>query len=289
MPELSRSKSTRRSSVFLQRLGVVVADRRERAGRLERRRRHARREEAGDAEQHRDRRVGLVDGVAGSRRSPRSAAAGVGSANGNDDTRFPELAQPLDPALGRVAGDQRRVDRADRDAGDPVAAHGASPPAPRTRRPGRRRARRRPAARGCIPRSSSRRGAARRRAGFAARRAVPCSMAPAVVGAVEAAQQAGPDQGAGAGAARRRARLLGGAGDDVPDATSIRSPSASVPPACARSWTAQVASKRYIAWKASATVLPTVSRPWLRSIRKVLSPRSATRRGFSSSRSATPS
>jgi hypothetical protein len=32
-----------------------------------------------------------------------------------------------------------------------------------------------------------------------------------------------------------------------------------------------------------------VSRPWLRSIRKVFVPRSATSRGFSSSRSATPS
>ena len=41
--------------------------------------------------------------------------------------------------------------------------------------------------------------------------------------------------------------------------------------------------------KASATELPTVSRPWLRSIRWLAWPRSVTRRGFSSSRSATPS
>jgi hypothetical protein len=32
----------------------------------------------------------------------------------------PELAQPVDPVLGRVAGDQRGIDGADRDAGDPV-------------------------------------------------------------------------------------------------------------------------------------------------------------------------
>ena len=41
----------------------------------------------------------------------------------NGDSRrnaIPEFAQPLDPALRRVAGDQRRVDRADRNAGHPI-------------------------------------------------------------------------------------------------------------------------------------------------------------------------
>jgi hypothetical protein len=33
---------------------------------------------------------------------------------------MPELAQPVDPMLGRVARDQGRIDRADGDAGDPV-------------------------------------------------------------------------------------------------------------------------------------------------------------------------
>ena len=70
---------------------------------------------------------------------------------------------------------------------------------------------------------------------------------------------------------------------------SIRSPCASVPPAWARICTAQAVSKAYMDWNAAGIVLPTVSRPWLRSIRKVLSPRSATSRGFSSSRRATPS
>ncbi|MNL50260.1 hypothetical protein D3C87_1732620 [compost metagenome] len=45
----------------------------------------------------------------------------------------------------------------------------------------------------------------------------------------------------------------------------------------------------YIDKNASAIVLPTVSSPWLRSIRKLASPKSACRRGFSSSRNATPS
>src|SRR6185312_14020081 len=34
--------------------------------------------------------------------------------------RLPEFAQPFHPPLGRVAGDDRRVQRADRDAGQPV-------------------------------------------------------------------------------------------------------------------------------------------------------------------------
>jgi hypothetical protein len=98
--------------------GVVVADRRQRPRRLERGGRSARREEAGDAEQHRDRRVGLVEDIARAvdalsewrqRRRPRKRRDAL-----------PELAQPLDPPLGRVAGDERGIDRADRDAGDPV-------------------------------------------------------------------------------------------------------------------------------------------------------------------------
>ena len=33
---------------------------------------------------------------------------------------LPELAQTRDALLGRIAGDQRRVDRADRDSRDPI-------------------------------------------------------------------------------------------------------------------------------------------------------------------------
>ena len=33
---------------------------------------------------------------------------------------LPEFAQAIDPAFRRIAGDQRRIDGADRDSGDPV-------------------------------------------------------------------------------------------------------------------------------------------------------------------------
>ena len=40
--------------------------------------------------------------------------------SGDVQTRLPEFAQPLDAPFRRIAGDQRRVDRADRNARDPV-------------------------------------------------------------------------------------------------------------------------------------------------------------------------
>ena len=56
----------------------------------------------------------------------------------------------------------------------------------------------------------------------------------------------------------------------------------SLPPDCARTSIIQLASNAYMNRNASAIVEAAVSRPWLRSIRKFLSPRSRTRRGFSS-------
>ena len=104
---------------LLQRLGVVVADRAQRAGRLEWCGRNARHEEPLDAEQHGDRRVGLVDRVAGAvdpvqlRRQRRRRER-------KRRHLLPEFAQPGNAPLRRVAGDQRRVDGADRDARHPV-------------------------------------------------------------------------------------------------------------------------------------------------------------------------
>ena len=63
----------------------------------------------------------------------------------------------------------------------------------------------------------------------------------------------------------------------------------SPPPDCAPIWICQVFSTVYMLRKASAMDLPTVSRPWLRSIKKLAVPMSACNRAFSSSRIATPS
>ena len=67
--------------------------------------------------------------------------------------------------------------------------------------------------------------------------------------------------------------------------TRISSP----PPACARICTSHAFCRMYMKRKASATVSPHVSSPWLRRIIECLSPRSRTSRAFSSGLSATPS
>ncbi|MNT80621.1 hypothetical protein D3C72_2201100 [compost metagenome] len=61
------------------------------------------------------------------------------------------------------------------------------------------------------------------------------------------------------------------------------------PPLCARIWMRQADSSVYMVRKASDTVRPHVSKPWLRRIICLQRPRSATSRAFSSSRKATPS
>jgi len=99
---------------LLQRRGVVIAQRRRRAGGPERRRRKARREEARHAKGGDDRSTCLVEqrarAVAGHDRIPRHRLG----------HHVPEFLQPLDALFALIAGDDRGVDRADRDAGDPV-------------------------------------------------------------------------------------------------------------------------------------------------------------------------
>src|SRR5471032_1436900 len=63
----------------------------------------------------------------------------------------------------------------------------------------------------------------------------------------------------------------------------------SAAPFCASTWISQARWKINIIRNVSAMVPPQVSRPWLCSIRKLLSPRSACKRAFSSWLSATPS
>ena len=73
--------------------------------------------------EHRDpERVDLVD-EAVRRLVLEVERTGVGDAEDakrRSADRLPELAQPLDPLFRRVAGDERRINGADRDSGDPV-------------------------------------------------------------------------------------------------------------------------------------------------------------------------
>ncbi len=75
--------------------------------------------------------------------------------------RLPELAQLVDALGGGVAGDDRRVDRADRDAGHAIGMQVGFGQAPGRRRPGRSPARRHPATKA----QSARNRPARRRFG----------------------------------------------------------------------------------------------------------------------------
>ena len=99
---------------FLERRRIVIADRGERAARLQRRRWQARREEAGHAEEERLRCRKAIEPAVGVRiGSPHRLRDG-----GADE--LPELPQARDALVRRVAGDQRAVDAADGDAGDPA-------------------------------------------------------------------------------------------------------------------------------------------------------------------------
>ena len=97
----------------LQRVGIVDADRLRRALRHEHGGRHARLEEARHAAHGGERGAGLVENAArivvGAER-PGEQATG--------DT-LPEFAQSRCPTVGRVAGDDGRIDGADGDAGKP--------------------------------------------------------------------------------------------------------------------------------------------------------------------------
>ena len=97
-----------------QRRRVVEAERAFRAPGLQPGRRHARGVEAVDAGGDAGERAPLVEDAAGEIAVEQRLA---GDALGD---QLPELAQPLDPPLRRIAGDDGAVDRTDGDAGDPV-------------------------------------------------------------------------------------------------------------------------------------------------------------------------
>ena len=93
---------------------VVDADRFSRSLRAQHGRGDARREEARHARQRCERGARLVKGTAG--------VVIVGERPAREPARYavPEGAQALDASLRRVAGDDGRIDRADRDACDPA-------------------------------------------------------------------------------------------------------------------------------------------------------------------------
>ena len=97
-----------------QRRGVVIALRLRAALRPQRRRRKARGEEAGHAEGRDQGRAGLVE----NRCAPRSPWT-IGFHGTGDDTISQNSLSRVDALVRRVAGDDRGIDGADRDAGDP--------------------------------------------------------------------------------------------------------------------------------------------------------------------------
>ena len=113
-PALRRSKSTSCSSVSRSGDGIVEAERTLRSPGLQPGRRHAWLKEAAHARCNTCQRAPFVEDaarhIAFEQRLHRYA---IGD-------QFPELAQPLGAPLGRIAGDQRAVDGADRYAGNPV-------------------------------------------------------------------------------------------------------------------------------------------------------------------------
>ena len=97
-----------------QRRAVVEAQRVRRARRSEIGRDRTRLEEARDAE------AGDVAGRPFVQPGARAILDREGQAREAGGERLPEFAEPGDAAARRVAGDDRGIDRADRDAGDPV-------------------------------------------------------------------------------------------------------------------------------------------------------------------------
>ncbi len=98
----------------LQRLGIVEAEGARAARFGEIGRRHARREEAADAEGDRAESADAVE------REAQRVERGRQEERRCGRDAIPERAQPLDAPCRRIAGDERRVDRADRHAGDPI-------------------------------------------------------------------------------------------------------------------------------------------------------------------------
>jgi hypothetical protein len=98
---------------LLQRRGVVIALRLRAARRPQGRGRNTRREEAGHAEGRDQRGAGFVEQRA------RAVAVCDGIPRHRGRHHLPELFQPVDAFLAFIAGDDRGVDGADRNARDP--------------------------------------------------------------------------------------------------------------------------------------------------------------------------
>ena len=102
-----------------QRCNVVIAQRLRRTVRIEERRRHTRLKKPWRAADERAPRAHLIDDAVGEL-VPALQPGNIRHAKRRCADRFPELAQPLDTLFRRIPGDQGRVDRADRNASDPV-------------------------------------------------------------------------------------------------------------------------------------------------------------------------
>ncbi len=98
----------------LQGHGVIDAERFGGAGRIEDRGRNSGGEEARRAEQRRAQRIGLID--PGAHLTVAKQGVGLGSVG----DQSPEFRKFGDALARRIADDERRVDRTDRDARDPV-------------------------------------------------------------------------------------------------------------------------------------------------------------------------
>jgi hypothetical protein len=103
----------------LERRDVVEAQLPQVAGGQHQGRRNARLEEAGSAPQQRADGAALIEELM-KHVVPDFARDHIRGSEWPLRDGFPERAQPFDPPLRRVAGDQGRVDGADRDAGDPM-------------------------------------------------------------------------------------------------------------------------------------------------------------------------
>jgi hypothetical protein len=100
----------------LQRSDIVVAEGFGTAVRIQKRGRHTRLKKAGRAAEQNAQRADLIDDAAGELVVERE----IGHPERRNADGFPELPQSLDAPLRRIAGDQRQVHCADRNAGDPV-------------------------------------------------------------------------------------------------------------------------------------------------------------------------
>jgi len=99
---------------------VVETDGLRAAGRMKKRRRHARREEAGRAAEQDAPRAQLIDGGVHVLAVDVETRKDIGDAEIWLGHGFPECAQLLNAPFRRIAGDDGCIHGADRDAGDPI-------------------------------------------------------------------------------------------------------------------------------------------------------------------------